>query len=170
MTKVSRAQCPILSRNSTILMQQMLTRHSMALCRKNSRRRTGSPMTQFHTTSQPYKRRCIPSVSSANESEVRVAKSNFYLTMRHFSRPNYGGQEAGWLNVGNVLMFRCESLLLIYKSLLLFHWHDWMKFLAEMSKILQWYAFLQVHRVSCLSFDSFPYAWIWWTNFVESFS
>ena len=93
----------------------------MALCRKNSRSRTGSPMTQFHTTSQPYKRWCIPSVSSANESEVRVAKSNFNLTVRHFSRPNYGGQEAGWLNVGNVLMFRCESLLLIYKSLLLFH-------------------------------------------------
>ena len=111
MTKVSRAQCPILSRNSTILMQQMLTRHSMALRRKNSRRRTGSPMTQFYTTSQLSKRRCIPSVSSVNEIEVHVAKSNFHLIMRHFSRPNYDGQAAGWLNVGDVLMFRCESLL-----------------------------------------------------------
>ena len=94
---------------------------AVPLPRKNSRRRTGSPMTQFHTTSQPYKRRCIPSVSLVIESEVRVAKSTFHLIMRHFSRPNYDGQEAGWLNVGNVLMFRCESLLLIYKSLLSFH-------------------------------------------------
>ena len=78
-------------------------------------------MNQFHTTSQLSKRRCIPSVSSVNESEVLVAKSNFHLIMRHVSLPNYDGQEAGWLNVGNVLMFRYESLLFIYKSLLSFH-------------------------------------------------
>ena len=78
MTPVSLAQCPIIRGQSTILMQQMRTRHSMALRGNNSMSRTGSPTT-LRTTRLlrlPCAGGFLPSIQRKKRCEVVVVKSD----------------------------------------------------------------------------------------------